>query len=184
MNNGLHITDPAQNSGSIRLDTEVNDKKLTRNSLKLLQKHTSHETLERGTEPQSVAGSLPKYGQSSSPVLNPRMSQKLQKFTSEVGVKLASEWRNIYRLLLSSDSQQKGSVSTSRFNQICSQFNVFLSNEEIRKLALLSQQDDRCAEISIATTVGVSSAPIEVNYFKLSRLLGLHKTSLNLIQSS
>jgi hypothetical protein len=48
---------------------------------------------------------------------------------------LGSEWKNIYRGLVASDQNQRGVVTIAKFNQICSQFNVFLSNEEIRKLA-------------------------------------------------
>jgi hypothetical protein len=79
------------------------------------------------------------------------MSTKVRKFTDEVSAKLAGEWRNIYRLLLTSDSTQRGTISATKFNQICSQFNVFLSNEELRKLAVLSQQDETAGEISIAS---------------------------------
>jgi hypothetical protein len=60
---------------------------------------------------------------------------------------------------------------------------VFLSNEEIRKLAQLSSQDDGSLDASIVSNAGANLAS-EVNYLRLSRALGLHKNSLNLIQSN
>ena len=74
-------------------------------------------------------------------------------------------------------------VSIAKFNQACSQFNVFLSNEEIRKLAQLSSQDEGSLDASIVSNAGANLAS-EVNYLRLSRALGLHKNSLNLIQSN
>lgn len=60
---------------------------------------------------------------------------------------------------------------------------MFLSNEEIRKLAQLSSQDDGSLDASIVSNAGANLAS-EVNYLRLSRALGLHKNSLNLIQSN
>ena len=36
----------------------------------------------------------------------------------------------------------KEAVSISKFNQVCLQYQVFLTNEELRKLAQLSTMDD------------------------------------------
>jgi hypothetical protein len=69
---------------------------------------------------------------------NQKQVAKNQKFKNEVATKLGSEWKNIYRSLIAIDPNSRGTVTISKFNQICSQFNVFLSNEEIRKLAQLS----------------------------------------------
>ena len=66
---------------------------------------------------------------------NQKQVAKNQKFKNEVVTKLSSEWKNIYRSLIAIDPNQRGTVTIAKFNQICSQFNVFLSNEEIRKLA-------------------------------------------------
>lgn len=60
---------------------------------------------------------------------------------------------------------------------------MFLSNEEIRKLAQLSSQDEGSLDASIVSNAGANLAS-EVNYLRLSRALGLHKNSLNLIQSN
>lgn len=114
---------------------------------------------------------------------NPKQAAKTLKFMSEVTTKLSSEWKNIYRSLIASDPAQRGVVKITRFNQICSQFNVFLSNEEIRKLAQLSVQDDSAVDTSLLSNPGGSLA-LDLNYVRLSRTLGLHKNSLNLIQTS
>ena len=52
----------------------------------------------------------------------------------EVKGKLAYEWKNIYRGLIQSDSEQRGIVPTSTFSKILHQHKTFLSREEMKKL--------------------------------------------------
>lgn len=68
------------------------------------------------------------------------------------------------------------------FNKVCLQFNVFLSNEELRKLAMMSQSEDQSFDLSaISNAAGFLN---EINYSRLSQALGLHKPSLDRIQTS
>jgi len=79
---------------------------------------------------------------------------KVQKFADQVSTKLSGEWKNIYRCLLQSDSTQRGSIAIAMFNKICSQFNVFLSNEELRKLSILSYSEDQSFDLSVISAAG------------------------------
>ena len=79
---------------------------------------------------------------------------KVQKFANQVSTKLSGEWKNIYRCLVQSDSAQRGSISIAMFNKICSQFNVFLSNEELRKLSIMSYSEDQSFDLSVISAAG------------------------------
>ena len=59
---------------------------------------------------------------------------KAMRFAEDVKVKLAYEWKNVYRNLVQADTERRGSVPITTFNKIIHQQKVFLSREELRKL--------------------------------------------------
>jgi len=59
------------------------------------------------------------------------------KFNEDVKIKLAYEWKNIFRGLAQSDLEHKGSVSLTTFNKVIHQHKVYLSREELRKIQSL-----------------------------------------------
>jgi hypothetical protein len=56
------------------------------------------------------------------------------RFGEDVKVKLAYEWKNIYRAILQADFEKKGTISIGTFNKIIHQHKVYLSREELRKI--------------------------------------------------
>ncbi|CDW82631.1 px domain containing protein [Stylonychia lemnae] len=97
-------------------------------------------------------------------------SAKSLKFNEDVKVKLAYEWKNVYRSLAQADSLRKGTVPIGTFNKIIHQHKVYLSREELRKIESL---------------YGASNSnPLlqEIDYVKISQELGLHRQSLDFIK--
>ena len=64
-------------------------------------------------------------------------TSKTIRFSEDVKVKLAYEWKNVYRSLAQADTERKGSVPISTFNKVIHQHKVYLSREELRKLEQL-----------------------------------------------
>ena len=62
------------------------------------------------------------------------------EFNEALRKKLSYEWKNIYRSLLQSDVLQKGSISVSKFNQVCVNHGVILSKEEVRRLVKIGSE--------------------------------------------
>jgi hypothetical protein len=77
------------------------------------------------------------------------------KFNEDVKVKLAYEWKNIYRALSALDENKKGTVSIGTFNKIIHQNKVYLSREELRKIEQLYSSS-------------VNPLISEIDYIKLS----------------
>jgi hypothetical protein len=51
-----------------------------------------------------------------------------------VKVKLAYEWKNVFRGVTIADTEGKGSINIDTFNKIIHQHKVFLSREELKKI--------------------------------------------------
>ena len=98
------------------------------------------------------------------------------EFNEALRKKLSYEWKNIYRSLLQSDVLQKGSISVSKFNQVCVNHGVILSKEEVRRLVKIGSEHGTQQELS--------NFAEQVYYVRLSKNLGLHKNALNLMQGA
>ncbi len=61
-------------------------------------------------------------------------TSKSLKFSEDVKIKLAYEWKNIFRALVQADVEKKGTITIGTFNKIIHQNKVYLSREELRKL--------------------------------------------------
>ena len=86
---------------------------------------------------------------------------------------------------MQSDIFMKGRVSIKKFAQTLSTYNVALTNEEIRRLAILSNSEDGINTSDFgANNSSASKIDTAVNYMQLSRNLGLHKASFNLINNA
>ena len=83
--------------------------------------------------------------------------------------KLAYEWKNIYRHLAQVEAFPKGEgrVTFKSFQSTLSKLRVFLTKEELS--AIYKRFED-------------VSNPETINYFKLSKFLGLHSNNLDLIR--
>ena len=106
--------------------------------------------------------------------------ERAAAFNSELTLKLSYEWKNIYRSLLSMDILHKGQVPVRKFNQALLSHNVTLTKEEIRRLIKLSStaSDDR------SVMDGEDPMSATIDYAQLSKNLGLHRPSLNLMTAN
>lgn len=78
-------------------------------------------------------------------------------------VKLAYEWKNIFRGLTQADIERKGAVNMQTFNKVIHQHKVYLSREELRKIENFYGNGE------------MSGLGQEIDYIKISQELGLHK---------
>ena len=101
----------------------------------------------------------------------------LSKLEKQISVKLAYEWKQIYRMLVALEEGNEETVDLVEFDKICQKFNVSLSNEEIVKIRQL---------FCVPTVEGADgdTAPWTLNYKAMSQYLGLHKDSFNFLHSS
>lgn len=95
----------------------------------------------------------------------------MPKALQKIRMKLQYEWKNIYRALSSSDTQDSGTVTRKQFDDILQNCSVFLSNEELKVLS------DR---FSISSSNGKSL----LSYMKMSEELGLHSNSINIMRAT
>jgi DNA-binding Xre family transcriptional regulator len=58
----------------------------------------------------------------------------LTNLEKQISVKLAYEWKSIYRMLVAMEEGNDETVDLAEFDKICQKFNVSLSNEEISKI--------------------------------------------------
>ena len=86
---------------------------------------------------------------------------------------------------MAGDVLQKGTVKISEFNQALLAQHVHLTKEEIRRLVKLSRSDSRAPAMDLMSNSAVDENMAgTLNYVQLSKNLGLHKSSLDLIQGS
>lgn len=94
----------------------------------------------------------------------------MNKHEKLVQRKLAYEWKNIYRNLVSSDTEDSGCITLKEFDDVCLKFKVSFNKQElgwIRKM--------------FADELAETGRQDLINYRRLSYTLGLHKDSLNYI---
>ena len=58
----------------------------------------------------------------------------LTNLEKQISVKLAYEWKSIYRMLVAMEEGNDETVDLAEFDKTCQKFNVSLSNEEIAKI--------------------------------------------------
>jgi Ca2+-binding EF-hand superfamily protein len=58
----------------------------------------------------------------------------MPKNMQKIRMKLQYEWKNIYRSLSSTDTNDVGMVSRKQFDDILQNYGVFISNEELKML--------------------------------------------------
>jgi hypothetical protein len=81
-----------------------------------------------------------------------------------VKVKLAYEWKNLYRALAQSDTERKGTIPMSTFHKIIHQHKVYLSREELRRI-------EQLYGANAPTPVNISGSGSllqEIDYVKMS----------------
>ena len=101
-----------------------------------------------------------------------REAEVLKPIEQQIKVKLAYEWKNIFRCLCASDNEDM--IDVKDFDIICMKYNVNLSSEELKKMR----------ELYCGATDDNEDSPKMFNYRQLSYHLGLHKDSFNFMQTS
>jgi len=103
--------------------------------------------------------------------------------------RIGHEWKNIYRQCSAFDVMREGQIPISQFNKACIKFSVLLSKDELRRISVFTignpeRMIDGISVMSPTTEHGLPLGTGEVNYLKLSKLLGLHNGGLDRIVSS
>ena len=101
----------------------------------------------------------------------------LTNLEKQISVKLAYEWKSIYRMLVAMEEGNDETVDLAEFDKTCQKFNVSLSNEEIAKIRNMF-----CVP-SVEGQDGENAA-WTLNYKHMSQYLGLHKESFNFLHTS
>jgi hypothetical protein len=101
------------------------------------------------------------------------------KFMENMKARIGHDWKNIYRQCVATDGNRKGTISINRFNLALLQFKVHLTKDELRRIAILTRDDEGNSH-SPPKTANAG----EISYTKLSKKFGLHHNSLDSITQS